>query len=289
MSKKRTADVVGFIQNVSPQKKNKSNCFHFNIQTNSSGHVRKAICFDKDKYQDIKDKKMSTEPVKLVNCVLQDQKGENRFAEIIVNKSSKLEDINPIQVGFSFVEKPITFVNLDAELRVGDLISVKAKLDLSHGAERTVPVGSRNVQVMNGAYLLDKSGSIELTIWDEWISYFKNETPGSIFKLTNLLVKEFNGEVSVTTCADTASTKIVDPSEEADFKDLALLDDSQSIGVKEFESVNAIVHEFICSKCTHGISAIDETSLLKCSNCGTTLRCKNLERTVTFHVAPLLP
>jgi len=54
MSKKKSTGLIGFITAMSPQK---SNSFIFDIQTDGSGRVRKAICFDNTKYQMVKEQK----------------------------------------------------------------------------------------------------------------------------------------------------------------------------------------------------------------------------------------
>lgn len=56
--------------------------------------------------------------------------------------------------------------------------------------------------VMNQLYIYNETGTIELTVWESWIDFLQ-ENNGKCFEFCNLLVKDFNGEISVSTCSDT--------------------------------------------------------------------------------------
>lgn len=105
---------------------------------------KKAICFDKEKYSTIKDKVLSGEPVKISNVLVQ-EKVENQFAEIIVNKSSRVSNVDPIQMNFEIVEVEKQLITLNMDLTVGDLVSVRAKIDLKHAVEKVCCLQQKRV------------------------------------------------------------------------------------------------------------------------------------------------
>lgn len=276
MSKRKSSDVYGYIHATSPQKANKS--FHFRMQVDKSGKVKKAICFDKEKYSTIKEKVLSGEPVKISNVLVQ-EKVENQFAEIIVNKSSRVSNVDPIQMNFEIVEVEKQLITLNMDLTVGDLVSVRAKIDLKHAVEKSVVYSKKSVQVMNQAFLFDKHGDMELTIWDEWITFFKAEIEknNTYFQFNNLLVKEFNGSLSLSTCSDTHCLLL--PNE-----DIPEPKKESLTVVKEFDLVQNVLHQFICLNCAEGINAIDHAEFVKCESCLVSQRAKKLNTRVVVQV-----
>ena len=281
MSKRENTDLVGYIHSLSPSKMaNKS--FHFQIQTDSS-KPRKAICFDESKYNKLKDKRISGEPIKITQAVLQPQTGNNRYAEIIVNKSSTLADVEPIQMKFSRLETEFVYINLmEDSLKVGDCVNVQASIDLSHAITSEVLIGTKRKAVMNDAILFNTTGSIHLTLWDDWIAHMQElSKKNTCFKIHSLLVKEFNGELSLSTCSDTEINVLEDQNFVKPETDKSL---KPIITVGEFEFVQDIIYEFICNHCQRGFKAIEGSIVLKCNHCFTTQRIKNLEKRVLLKV-----
>ena len=193
---KRKEDIVRFIQSVSPKKKTKA--FNLRIPTDGIGKVQRAICYDDSKNQTFQQKSLSSEPVKISDCIIQDQ-GENKaFAKYVTNKSSSISELTPLQVGFDFFSSPLEWLNLENDPEVGTFVNIKGVVDISHATEKSVTVRSgRPSSVMNGAFIVNEEGTIELTLWDEWILTIKNHImeKENKFKFKNLLVKEFNNTV----------------------------------------------------------------------------------------------
>ena len=172
MSKRKTTDLLCYIHHVSPQKANKS--FNVQLQTSDSeGKTFRAICFDKEKFNVFQSKHVSGEPVKIKKAVVQETQNEN-FASILINKSSVITDIEPIQVNFEKLEPTYSYVDINEDHEIGNLICIKGKLDLTHASETTVLHGMRNLKVMNDAFVTDKSRSIYFTMWEEWIDFFRD-------------------------------------------------------------------------------------------------------------------
>ena len=70
---------------------------------------------------------------------------------------------------------------------------------------------------MNGAFIVNEEGTIELTLWDEWIFTIKNHILENENKFKNLFVKEFNNTVHLSSCSDTSYELIDDNFEMAAF------------------------------------------------------------------------
>ena len=145
-------------------------------------------------------------------------------------------------------ETDLKYIKLDEELQIGELVSVKARLDLKHSTEKTVVYGMRNVKVINNAYLYDAYGSQEFTIWDEWITYFKGELEvgNDCFLFRNILVKEFNASLSLSTCSESECNVLKNESIPVpNINDNA----SPEILIKEFDAVQNITYQYICNNC----------------------------------------
>lgn len=110
---KRKEDLVGFIQSVSPKKKCRA--FNLRIQTDGIGKVQRAICYDYTKYEKFHQKSLSSEPVKISDCIVQDQDENKAFAKYVINKSSSINEITPLQVGFDFFSTPLEWLDLENE------------------------------------------------------------------------------------------------------------------------------------------------------------------------------
>ena len=188
MSKRKTSDVVGFVDQVSPSKKPP---FRFVIQTGENT-TKKAICFDITKLNDFKKKQDSCEPVKILDVVLQEAVKESH-AEIVVNTYSRLKDPTPADINFPRKEVVLdvdTIIDVK-EKDVGVLVSVIGKLDVSRSREKNVPSYGR---LTENNFISDQTATIPLTMWGDWIDYFgvKIAEENVHFKFYNFQVKHFD-------------------------------------------------------------------------------------------------
>jgi hypothetical protein len=162
MSKRKAEDVVAYIENVSPQKRNKS----FNVRLQTENASVKAICFDMTKREQIVNARLSGEAVKFNRIINQmDDSKVNHFADYVINSSTTMKDVDAESVTFERKEKEEVYVSLEdaTTLKIGSLVSVKGKVTMKNTRERDVLVGRRTVKVLNNALLLNNSGSITLT------------------------------------------------------------------------------------------------------------------------------
>ena len=282
MSKRTATDVVGYLHNVSPIKANKS--FRFQIQKDQTTFKR-AICFDKKKFDEVKNKAMSGNPVKLSRVIVQDQTTEAKFAEYVVNTNSTISDLDPVNMEFQRGEPKEEFKKLNEKLKLGSLISVKARLDLSHAVETPVFVQGRNAKVMNQAILYDSFGEIEFTIWDEWIDFFRNNIGSKdYFICSNLLVKEWNDEILLTTCAESSFKEILDQEKPERKCDRMNEDDSKMVLISKFTVVNSIIYQQKCKNCTRFFEVVAHQSIYNCKHCESTFNGEELDQKVEIIV-----
>ena len=277
---KRKADLLCYIHQVSPQKRNKS--FNLKVQLEESrDKVTRAICFDSAKYSLFKTKQISGEPLKINNAVLQQPTNQN-FASVIINKSSVLTEIEPVQVNFPKCDPVVKHYTIDSIKDVGEVISLKAKVNLSNTKESFVLCGKHNLRVLNGAILSDSTGQICLSLWEEWIDYLKGEvSEGKVcFDLKNLIVKEFDGEMQLSTCSDTSITLLI---EEFDTVSVKEEPNKERYFVKEIICIREILYEYECISCCNGVTALLE-DLIACASCSSTMKKSAMKKRVMLKV-----
>ena len=201
--------ITGYVHGVSAKKKSKS--FRFEVQCNGTTDFKKAICFDLSKHETLLEKENSGEAIKLENIIINSEYyAETHHAEIILNKLSVIDDVKFLN--FKKVQTEIAFCDLSTKLKLGDLISIKASVDLTYIAERTIFAKSRFIEVMNNVYIYDFVGSSTLSIWDDWIPFIKEalKKGNNYFRFCQLLVREWDHKVCLSTCSTTGITIIHD-------------------------------------------------------------------------------
>ena len=129
---------------------------------------------------------------------------------------------------------------------------------------RTVEVSNRKLQIAD-CHVSDTSGTIELTLWEEWINFFKsNET--CLYKIFNLAVKEFDGSIHLSTCSETFVKE--SDMELCDIKEEIPEVQTNSFCIKEFDTVGRFRYSLRCPRCSKQ-NGPTSSSILKCSNCAT--------------------
>ena len=193
--------LIGYVHNVSPQK---ASSFNVRFQTDSKSC--KKICFDKEKHKILMSKKIGGDPIKLKK-IQENANSNSNFASYVISKRSLITDVDQIQVKFEKSNPGVKFLPLSTEFEVNQLVSVEASLDLKYANERSVVVGTKATKILKQVYLVDNTGSMKLTMWEEWITFMRNALEfNQVLKLKNLLVKEFRGNITLTTCSDTQIT-----------------------------------------------------------------------------------
>ena len=176
------------------------------------------------------------------------------------------------------------YTTLDQEMEVGILYSFKAELSLKHAIESTVTIRGKQVKVLNQCYISDGTATVEVTIWEEWIDYFKDQSKSGkkFFSFHNLLVKQFGTNKTLQTCSDTFTEVLETPLLDVAF-DIDDEDKEQELVIKEFDVVKHVKYHMLCGSCSKKLKATN-TVLIKCETCGSTCRTQNLKKFVTVVV-----
>lgn len=145
-TKRKTTDLKCYVHAVSPLKKNKH--FRINLQTNSG--FKQAICYDTGKYGELVTKCSSGDPVHLEKLVLYNSDQKSKYmADFVLNRSSSIQDLDTVNVGFERVELKVLYSNLSSEFQIGDIVNVKGFLDAYHIERKTVVMEKRVIEVAN--------------------------------------------------------------------------------------------------------------------------------------------
>ena len=178
-------EISGFIHNVSPLKKSsKSTYFDLVVQTADDTNVR-AICFSPKKHTDLQTRSKASSPVKLSNFRIQ-QHGNSKT--ILMDNKLQIAETK-----VSFPPKPIPQTNNIASLsgvHFQQLITIKAKVT-NMGATKTVNT-SNGVKRKADCYLTDPSGTIKLTLWEDFINDVQE---GKTYTFHNVrVIKEYKSD-----------------------------------------------------------------------------------------------
>jgi len=272
MSKRKVTELTGYVMQVSPRKKNKT--FNIEIQT-KNGNTERAICFDTKKYNDFLTSQQSGDPVKIQN-ITEQQHDNPKFAKYVINTRTTINKVNPVSIGFEKIEHVEHYLNLSAidHLADGDLVNLKAKLDMQYSAEETIYSDGRSLKVLNDVYAFNEDGDIKITLWEEWINYFKNniESNKTYFKIKQLVVKEFGNVVYLSTCSRTDVEVMMEDGPECD---LLPKETMKTITIPGFDSIGTLDYKYECLKCKKKFEATDGI-LQKCIYCNTTSRASSL-------------
>jgi len=277
-AKRKNESLYAYIHSVSPQKNN----FHVRLQTRLSGaNTVKAICFDATKKNELINAKLSGDALKLSDIVKQTNT-KDYYAEYIINKNTIIEKAEPVNVPFRRIEPEVSYSNLDEEFEVGKLVSVRAILDASHTVEHTRRVNNmRNTKVVNQAYLYNDRGSIEFTYWSEWITFFNENlhNNNNYFDCINLLVKEYDDKIHLSTCCDTQIFAITDEL----VPDVAapINTDETQVTLTEIEIIHSIEYGYSCKACNNVIKVISkDQEILTCTSCDAVSRANRMTKQI---------
>jgi len=278
MAKRKSENIMAYVHAVSPQKKSKS--FHLRIQTNDvENSTSKVMCFDGSMREKILDAKLSGEAVKFKNIIKSDNEDNKFYADYVINSATTLESVDPINVPFKRMEQQVSDISLADTLPVGELISVKAMFEMKHAAGKNVKMGNRQREVLNQCHIFNADGSIELTLWDEWIPFFRRLVAGesTYFHFINLLVRGFGDGISLSTCSDTEVLPLID--EMPDVEPLNFSSDVEELIISEIVAVHSVNFGYLCPTCGSEITIkTQDEVILNCSSCKTHRKVANARK-----------
>ena len=222
------------------------------------------------------------QPMKFRKIIRQNGDGQNYFASLVINNQTDVESIDDVGVTFKRIEPEITYIELDKELEVGALVSVNAKIDLSHAVEKNVHIGMKNATVLNQAIVYNKSGSAELALWEGWIDFIRKELDNNheYYSFKNLLVKEFSGNKFLSTCSE-SEIRVICEEPVPDIKAPSEASSVEAIEVDQFDLVQEVQHYYECLRCSKPIRMVaDDLLLVKCECCSATVRTAGLIKSI---------
>ena len=212
--RKRSADVKGFIQHLSPRKTSRKGnpYFTFQLQT-SAGEVEKVVGYCSQKYEDLQRFEECRSPIKI-------KKLNKSDGTSILNDNSVVAKLNNYDVNFQYqeMENPehsnaptisklvqISELN-DCEVATGTFFSVKAILAIGDFPMKMVVTKfGKDMGVKEDCYLEDESGGICFHIWDNLFIELKT---GTSYHFENLQLKRFKGKRYLASTAKTNKTEL---------------------------------------------------------------------------------
>ena len=265
---KRSTSLVGYVHGLSPSK---TKSFRLQVQTDKG--FKKAICFDTTKYETLKNKQISGEPIKL--SVLPQDQQQKYHSDIVINRSTKVSDVDEVAMTFKRKEPEVDYHPLHQSFDIDALVSVRGRLDLKRSNKNNVFVRGKNVCVLNGGIVYNDTGSVMFTAWGQWIPYLEDlvKNGNDYLAFHNMLVGTYQDEIQLSTCSDTTIEVIKDADKPLE-KDLSMESDEW---IEEFESIKEVKFWYLCQQCGKTIPYTKE-NLVECEYCSNTMRAKNLKK-----------
>ena len=275
-TKREERDIVAFVANLSPTKQNSA---RVSLQVGSES-IKKGIIFDLSKLPVFKEKLQSGEPLKILNCVIDKVQNPN-YAEVIINDSSKVVNPQPGDVSFERKEPKLVILKVkDLDKRMtNQLVSVAGKVVPCPSKFRIVESFGKQKKLTDQNLFADDTGSISLTLWEEWINYFDDN--GDYFKLFNVVVKFYNDQLYLSTCSQSFAevyedcVEVAIPGSDVDVNIVKIL---------EFDSVGKFQYYLNCCKCNKQIVPTSGT-IAKCNNCGFSMKTSKLSKSLIIPVS----
>ena len=277
---------VGFVHSLTPIKKgrNGKDYYSFELQ-NSPTKLIRSVGFNKETHDKAKHYQTTGTPVKLVNINQKDD-------QIFINAKSLFTDANADEINFKRIESlndnqstssNNIYQSIDIKLKDLKTLITKQKVNvevvLTLGDEKPKQVTKRDGKpgyVKEDCIVEDDSGSASIHIWETSIA--ECECSKS-YKINNLAVKNFSGNIFLATTTDTAFFKSDLQLDEV--KGRCLLSNAEKeIVVGEFKMVDKVSRFLVCQakncqKCipTPSIGC----KFLKCEACGVSQKVKFAE------------
>ena len=168
----------------------------------------------------------------------------------------------------------MTITNIsDLELNKDELVSVVGKLTTEYRARKEVIIYGKTTPLSEKNFIADSTGTISLTLWDEWIGYFDDQVADGnhYFKFHNLILKSFDplGKY-LTTCSEMfvevnsqIEDLIVDIPVQAPVQELKKIASITAFGI--------FMYSYICT-CKKFIPFVHSATSLRCPSCNFTKR-----------------
>lgn len=280
----------GFVHNLSPIKKSRNNSewYQFELQTSPIKTTR-VVGFNIPSHSKLKDFETSKTPVLLNNIKPKDN-------EIIFNQQSSLNAAANSDVPFDYVQqdKPenscSNALSQSVDVSVSDIKTLKANQRINLNAIITIgPEDPKQVtltKTQESAYVKedcvieDYSGSIMAHIWAPLMHQLKN---GQAYHFTNLTIRNYKGSTFISSSPLTTA-KPSPLTMETLVGPQMLQTPTNEVKCDNFKLISKLSVFASCALCHKRLNDVASANSLKCHNCGTRQRAKDITREASVKV-----
>ena len=189
--------LVPYVHNVSPVKRNRKDTMNYTmLRLQTRDGIEDALCFSDAKRPLFVEKESTRTAVKLTKYTK-----TVHGKKIIINDMTKVANPNQSEYDFQYEKssnagRQQSIKEVEETSNNGDLVNVAVKV-LEIGTPRTV--GTENWQIAE-AIVADKSGTIELNLWEKYICMV---IPGKTYVMKGLRKREWRSKKTLSTTRDT--------------------------------------------------------------------------------------
>jgi hypothetical protein len=235
----------------------------------------------------------SKSPVMLINTK------ESEDGDLIFNQRSAARSAPNSDVGFDYTESseastsklsdPLyisTTITLDMvlTLRQNQKVTVVGTVSLGSEAPKEVTIRAKDVLVKEDCILEDQTGSASLHMWDRFIDQVTN---AKSYRLENLVVKSFQGNVYLSTTFSSSITEVEQVVDTLIGPEL-LESKERKVTVEEFKLVKKLDIFVACQSCNRKVDDVSE-KFMKCKNCDSRQRRSSCPTQASVQVQVELP
>lgn len=280
MSSKESDDIIAYVHNLSPLRRNKKNTVDYStlqLQVNGIGDeidFQEALCFSKTKRKLLMDKQESRTPVKITRYTRSTDK-----KKIIINDVTHVAKAEDIEYSFQFrsnENETLSSVQKIKNQEVSEYINILGKI-VKIDATKEVNKGHNNWKVAN-AVLADHTGKIDIEFWNDYIGSVE---VGETYIFRNMRTRCWNDLLKLTTSFSTTVSKTCEP---PSFDELRHDEDDndeegQTVQVSSIEAVESVKKYKTCVRCARRILQPNQR-VVSCDNCGYSARSDRCKTTI---------
>ena len=272
--KMKTEAVIGYVQHVSPMKRNQKNTLDYASLTLQTGPdtVQQALLYASNKLRILRESAETRTPIKL-----------QRFTytpddKIIINAYTSLSKPLQTECSFQYSQqaehfKPMTVQVIQDTGKEWDSISFTGKV--VHLGEESL-VGVKKLRLVE-AFMADSTGAIKVSLWQDLIG---KVSLGKVYKLSPIQIRVWGGKSKLSATSDTDIDEVADQ----DLSNLPNVDVPEStitVNVPDIESVEKVETVYHCAHCSRRIIQTTASSICQCEYCGHTMRTSKCQRQKT--------
>ena len=253
--KRSSSDLIAYIHNVSPVKRNKRNTIDYcELTLQTEKETQKAICFSKSKRRET-----DRTPVKISNYT-KTADGEGNMSKMVINDMTKVAVAESSEYCFQYknFDNQPPVVSLEDVVEVCSPMDVVTVLGKLLSKSNTEIVGKDSLKLAK-AILSDGTTAVKLELWEHLIDKVEE---GRAYTLTSVRVREWDGKRKLSTTKECLITQNNDEnlkrvSFDPSSQDNPLEDPNETIKVSNLYSVEDIQKFKQCINCSRKILQVD--------------------------------